>query len=221
MKTVGARWSTSRYALCCHALGRNTCTYALQCLQEVASVPCHLSSLVMAARLLGWHHMLLIGGCALETRRHKRTHNCMHWHAHTYWTPLRAHVSRCLGESEWTGKTRPVPLTVQVWSMKTNRRMRQWMTGRHNAWESWMVNGNHIVTSAAHIAVDARSLHWRGNNQLKLQPEEFLCFFYTYFTAMYYVRFVPVAPLFVSRFLKLCSFTPQLSENRVSKYLLH
>lgn len=57
MKSLGHvrnGWSSSKHmygAVLC--VFKHTRTYALQCSQEVALVPCHLSSLVMAARLLG------------------------------------------------------------------------------------------------------------------------------------------------------------------------
>lgn len=49
--------------------------HALWCSQEEDSAPCHQSSLVMAARLLGQHHMLLIGDGAPQTKRYQHKHS--------------------------------------------------------------------------------------------------------------------------------------------------
>lgn len=139
--------------------------YALECLQEVASVPCHLSSLVMAACLLGWHHMLLIGDYVLQNQTsqiytHKKKTICTE-----ACKSGSVHISLRLRETLRVDTSPPVSPTTRVWGPKTNRRMRKRMTGWHDAWESWMVNGDHIVMNAVHTVVDAQCLHWCGNSE--------------------------------------------------------
>lgn len=141
--------------------------YALECLQEVASVPCHLSSLVMAACLLGWHHMLLIGEYDATKPDITNIHMAKLWYMHGgMWKSGSVHISLWLRETLRidTGPP-PVSLTARVWGTKTNRRMRKWMTGWDDAWESWMANGDHIVMNAVHTVVDARCLHWCGSSE--------------------------------------------------------
>lgn len=65
-------------------------------------------------------------------------------------------------ETQWIGL---FSVTIQLWGTKTNTRMRKWMTGWHDAWESWMVNGDHIVMNAVHIVMEARCWHLYGNSE--------------------------------------------------------